>query len=165
MFAEELTKVSGQFVYCENELQFVENLLTLSAEKKWQHLCFWENKLQTLLRNGEFPFQANDHNFEETEAGITLCEALIARNGSVLMSSAQSSGRRLSVFPHAHIVVAWSGQLVTDLKDGFRLLKEKYGDKVPSYTGIITGPSRTADIEKRSEEHTSELQSLMRISY
>src|SRR3546814_3121203 len=113
--------------------------------------------------------------FPYTSLFRSLCEALIARNGSVLMSSAQSSGRRLSVFPHAHIVVAWSGQLVTDLKDGFRLLKEKYGDKVPSYTGIITGPSRTADIEKtlvlgahgprRSEEHTSELQSLMRISY
>src|SRR3546814_2452699 len=86
--------------------------------------------------------------FPYTSLFRSLCEALIARNGSVLMSSAQSSGRRLSVFPHAHIVVAWSGQLVTDLKDGFRLLKEKYGDKVP-----------------RSEEHTSELQSLMRISY
>src|SRR3546814_19401428 len=122
MFAEELTKVSGQFVYCENELQFVENLLTLSAEKKWQHICCWENKLQTLLRNCDFPFQANDHNFEETEAGITLCDALIARNGSVLMSYAQSRGRRLSVFPHAHIVVACSVQLVTNLTYDFLVL-------------------------------------------
>src|SRR5690606_19534933 len=148
MFAEELTRVNGQFLYCENELQFVENLLTLSTEKKWQRICCWENKIQTLLRDCEFPFQADDQDFDQTDVGITLCEALIARNGSILVSSAQSSGRRLSVFPHAHIVVAWSSQLVTDLKDGFQLLKEKYGEKIPSYTGIITGPSRTADIEK-----------------
>src|SRR3546814_11437631 len=128
MFAEELTKVSGQFVYCENELQFVENLLTLSAEKKWQHICCWENKLQTLLRNCEFPFQANDHNFEETEAGITLCEALIARNGSVLMSSAQSSGRRLSVFTHAQdrkSVVKGKSVSVRVVLGGRRIIQKK----------------------------------------
>ena len=148
IFAEELTRVNGQFLYCENELQFVENLLSLSEQHKWQHIYCWENNLQALLKNCEFPFYANDKHFEQAEVGITSCEALIARNGSVLVSSAQSSGRRLSIYPHTHIVVAYTNQLVTDLKDGFELLKEKYGDKIPSYTGVVTGPSRTADIEK-----------------
>lgn len=148
VFAEELTKVNGQFLYCENELQFVENLLSLSAEKKWRHIYCWENKLQSLLKNCEFPFYSNDKNFEQADVGITFCEALVARNGSVLLSSAQNSGRRLSVYPHTHIVVAYSSQLVADLKDGFQLLKEKYGERIPSYTGVVTGPSRTADIEK-----------------
>ena len=35
-----------------------------------------------------------------------------------------------------------------DLKDGFNRLKEKYGQKLPSMISTITGPSRTADIEK-----------------
>lgn len=148
VFAEELTRVNGQFIYCEDPLHFVEDLLTLSSEKKWEHIYCWENKLQSLLRDCEFPFHANDKDFEEAEVGITLCEALIARNGSILVSSAQNSGRRLSIFPHAHVVVAYSSQLVADLKDGFQLIKEKYGDKMPSFTGVITGPSRTADIEK-----------------
>lgn len=148
VFAEELTRVNGQFIYCENQLQLVEDLLTLSSEKKWKHIYCWENKLQSLLRDCEFPFQSNDRDFELAEVGITLCEALIARNGSILVSSAQNSGRRLSVYPHAHLVVAYSSQLVPDLKDGFQLLKEKYGEKMPSFTGVITGPSRTADIEK-----------------
>ena len=148
VFAEELTKVNGQFVYCESELHFVENLLTLGGQKKWRHIYCWENKLQSLLKDCEFPFYANDKDFEQADVGITFCEALIARNGSVLVSSAQNSGRRLSVYPHTHVVVAYSSQLVPDLKDGFQLLKEKYGEKLPSYTGVITGPSRTADIEK-----------------
>lgn len=148
MFAEELTKVNGQFVYCEDQLQLVENLLTLSTEKKWKRIYCWENKIQSLLASCDFPFHSDDKDFQEAEVGITMCEALIARNGSILVSSAQNSGRRLSVYPHAHIVIAYSNQLVTDLKDGFSLLREKYGEKIPSYTGIITGPSRTADIEK-----------------
>ncbi|WP_225975139.1 LutC/YkgG family protein [Anseongella ginsenosidimutans] len=148
VFAEELTRVNGEFLYCEDQIQLIENLLSLSSQKKWRHIYCWENKLQSLLRNYEFPFRSDDKDFEQAEVGITLCEALIARNGSVLVSSAQNSGRRLSVYPHAHIVIAYSSQLVADLKDGFGLLKEKYGEKIPSYTGVITGPSRTADIEK-----------------
>jgi L-lactate dehydrogenase complex protein LldG len=35
-----------------------------------------------------------------------------------------------------------------DLKDGFKLLKNKYGHNTPSLISTITGPSRTADIEK-----------------
>jgi L-lactate dehydrogenase complex protein LldG len=35
-----------------------------------------------------------------------------------------------------------------DLKDGFKLLKNKYGAQMPSMITAITGPSRTADIEK-----------------
>lgn len=34
------------------------------------------------------------------------------------------------------------------LKDALRELKNKYNDQLPSMTTIITGPSRSADIEK-----------------
>jgi L-lactate dehydrogenase complex protein LldG len=47
-----------------------------------------------------------------------------------------------------HIVLAYTSQLVLDLKDGFKLLKKKYGNNIPSLISTITGPSRTADIEK-----------------
>jgi L-lactate dehydrogenase complex protein LldG len=45
-------------------------------------------------------------------------------------------------------VIAYTSQLVLDLKDGFKLLKEKYPENMPSMVSNITGPSRTADIEK-----------------
>ncbi|MNL89836.1 Lactate utilization protein C [compost metagenome] len=35
-----------------------------------------------------------------------------------------------------------------DLKDAFKLIKDKYGSQIPSMISTITGPSRTADIEK-----------------
>ncbi|MOA49007.1 Lactate utilization protein C [compost metagenome] len=35
-----------------------------------------------------------------------------------------------------------------DLKDAFALLKEKYEEHLPSNITVISGPSRTADIEK-----------------
>jgi L-lactate dehydrogenase complex protein LldG len=82
------------------------------------------------------------------DAGLTVCEALVARTGSVLVSSRLASGRSLSVFPPAHIVVAYADQLVPDIEDALALLSDKYGSSIPSMIGLITGPSRTADIEK-----------------
>jgi L-lactate dehydrogenase complex protein LldG len=54
----------------------------------------------------------------------------------------------LSIYPHVHIVIAFTSQLVLDLKDAFKLLKVKYPETTPTMISNITGPSRTADIEK-----------------
>ena len=148
IFAEEFTKVSGQFVFCEDEIQFIENILLLAEEKKWRKIYCWEPQLQELLKKYEYPFYATDKDFELAEVGLTLCESLIARNGSILVSNANAAGRRLSIYPHQHIVVAYTSQLVMDLKDAFALIKQKYSSQLPSMLSVITGPIRTADIEK-----------------
>ncbi|NEU09167.1 hypothetical protein GZH53_12645 [Flavihumibacter sp. R14] len=148
MFAEQLTAIAGQFIYCADEIQFIENLLQLADEKQLRKIYCWETPLQELLSTYEYPFYSTDTDFMQADVGITLCEALIARNGSIMVSNASAAGRRLSIYPNIHIVLAYTSQLVMDLKDGFALLKEKYGEQLPSMISNITGPSRTADIEK-----------------
>lgn len=148
LFAEQLTAVSGNFVFCENDIQLIENLLHLAEEKGWRKIYCWEPGLQKLLSTYEFPFYSTDTDFLNADVGITACEALIARNGSIMVSNGTEAGRRLSIYPHVHIVIAYTSQLVLDLKDAFKLLKEKYAENLPSMISNITGPSRTADIEK-----------------
>lgn len=148
LFAEQLTAVAGNFVFCENGVDFIENILELAEKLKWRKIYCWEPELQNLLTQHEFPFYKTDKDFEQAEVGITLCESLIARNGSVMISNQHAAGRRLSIFPHHHVVVARTGQLVLDLKEAFQGLKDKYGAQLPSMITTITGPSRTADIEK-----------------
>ena len=148
IFAQEFTAVSGQFVFCEDELQFIENLLNLADQHKWHKIYCWEPVLQDILTRYDYPFFETDKDFDQAEVGMTLCESLIARNGSILLSSAGMAGRRLSIYPPVHIVLAYTSQLVPDLKDGFKLIKTKYGNQLPSMISTVTGPSRTADIEK-----------------
>lgn len=148
LFAEQLSLVAGKFIFCEDEIQFIENLLLLADEKNWRRIYCWEKPLQETLSLYEFPFYSTDTDFMQAEVGITLCESLIARNGSVLLSNGSAAGRRLSIYPHHHIVIAYTSQLVLDLKDAFKSLKNKYGEKLPSMISAVTGPSRTADIEK-----------------
>ncbi|MEO6522641.1 MAG: LUD domain-containing protein [Mucilaginibacter sp.] len=148
IFAEAFAAVAGQFIFCEDEIQFIEELLTLAEERNWRKIYCWEPPLQDMLKQYEYPFFETDKDFEQAEVGFTLCEALIARNGSILVSNGNAAGRRLSIYPNVHIVLAYTSQLVMDLKDGFGLLKNKYGNQLPSMISNITGPSRTADIEK-----------------
>ena len=148
LFAEQFKLVAGKFFFCEDEMQFIENLLLLAEEKSWRKIYCWEPPLQQILSQYEFPFYSTDTDFMQAEVGITLCESLIARNGSVMVSNGSAAGRRLSIYPHHHVVLAYTSQLVMDLKDGFKRLKDKYGGNLPSMICNITGPSRTADIEK-----------------
>lgn len=148
VFAEQFLAVGGKFVFCEDDLDLIENLLALIEKDSLRRIYAWEPQLQKLLDNYGFPYYSTATDFENAELGITTCEALIARNGSVLISNANASGRRLSIYPHVHLVIAYTSQLMPDIKDGMTLLKRKYGENMPSMVSLVTGPSRTADIEK-----------------
>ncbi|WP_312138695.1 LUD domain-containing protein [Sphingobacterium sp.] len=147
-FAREFTNVAGQFVYCDGEINLIENLIILLEKLKLTKLYVWDKNLQKFLDQYGFPYHKYRSDFDDIEVGVTACEALIARNGSILISNADASGRRLSVYPPVHIVIAKTSQLVMDIKHGMALMREKYGNDLPSMITTITGPSRTADIEK-----------------
>ena len=91
-FAEEFTAAAGQFIFCEDEVQFIESLLNLAEERKWRKIYCWEPELQDILHKYDYPFFETDKDFEQAEVGFTLCEALIARNGSILLSNAGMAG-------------------------------------------------------------------------
>jgi len=147
-FAEELIKVSGKFGYFESEDEFISFLQSCILEKDWPVMFCYDEKLQMLLKQGGIPFESDPEKFTDIKLGITRCEYLIARLGTVMVSSHVSPGRRMTVFPEIHIVVGYSSQLVPDLKDALKNMRRKYENNFPSLISLITGPSRTADIEK-----------------
>lgn len=147
-FAEELKKVQGNYIFCENENELINKLKLLYKKDSWHSIYCLDNKIQQILNSSQIPFSDKKEDFMQLETGITRAEFLIARLGSIMITSKQTSGRRLNVFPPVHIVIAYTSQLVYDLKDAFDGIKKKYKSQLPSMLSIITGPSRTADIEK-----------------
>jgi L-lactate dehydrogenase complex protein LldG len=147
-FALAFKKTGGQFVFCDNETDFLEKVVILSEENNWKQFYCREKKLTAIMDQYDFPYISDDKNFPEGIIGITTCEALVSRLGSVIVSSRQGSGRKLFVVPTVHIIVAYTSQIVSELKDAVTLIKNKYGDQLPSLIAALTGPSRTADIEK-----------------
>ncbi|MCC9165997.1 LutC/YkgG family protein [Pontibacter harenae] len=149
LFAESFVRNSGTFIYCENEEDFFDQLFTYKKEQNLENLFVWEQNLQNILYHAGIDYKADEENFiQKADAGLTTCEALITRTGSILISSANAGGRRLSIYPATHIVVAKASQLVPDIKDGLLIVKNRHKERYPSMVSLVSGPSRTADIEK-----------------
>ncbi len=147
IFADEFTKVGGVFVYCENNEDFGVNFKTLSEQKQWNEVFCFEGSIQNMLDKLGISYQTSKEDLARIQVGITPCEYLIARTGSIMVSSRCQTGRRLNVLPETHIVIAKSNQIVSDIKDAFRQIKLD-NEVLPSMISLITGASRTADIEK-----------------
>lgn len=146
-FAEEFTRLMGRFIYCSHHQELALKLFALIQEFGWKHVYCNEKPLVSML--GEQGFSGfDDKNLADCDVSITSCEYLVARTGSIVLSSAQESGRSVSVYAPVHICIAYTDQLVYDIKDALQLMKDRYGSKLPSLISFATGPSRTADIEK-----------------
>ena len=140
VFAQEFINMQGKFSFCLNEAEMVQQLEQLITEKKWSKIYCNTDKWNSTF--------SNTINLESCDASITGCEFLVARTGTIVMSAAQQSGRTVSVYAPIHICIAYTNQLVYDVKDALQSIKEKYAGNIPSLITFATGPSRTADIEK-----------------
>jgi len=147
-FKNELEKINGQCILCEDESDLYIKLTSFVRQKNIPFLYCLDSYISDQLKTRLIDFSNTKYDFEGMCAGITGCEFLVARTGSVIVSSANESGRQMNVFPPVHIVLAHISQLVDYPEDAYVAIQEKYGDSLPSSISTITGPSRTADIEK-----------------
>jgi L-lactate dehydrogenase complex protein LldG len=146
-FAEQFARLQGKFIFCIDHPEMVAQLNALVSTRGWKKLYCREEKLKTTLKDHLFD-GFSEVELADCDAAVTTCELLIARTGSIVMSAAGPSGRTVSVYAPIHICIAYTDQLVYDIRDGLQLLKEKYQNHLPSLITFATGPSRTADIEK-----------------
>jgi L-lactate utilization protein LutC len=82
-----------------------------------------------------------------TEAGITSADYALADTGSLVIFSESNESRLLTLLPPCHIAVIDSSRIVPSLDDVLRLRTLPGAES--SAMVVITGPSRTADIEMR----------------
>lgn len=146
-FAEKFTALQGRFAFCLNEQDFTRQFNALVTAQNWDKIYCLEDEVRKLLGES-VSADSNACGLAGCNTSVTGCEYLVARTGSIVMSAAQLSGRNTSVYAPVHVCVAYTSQLVYDVKDALEGMKEKYGNKIPSLITFATGPSRTADIEK-----------------
>jgi L-lactate dehydrogenase complex protein LldG len=84
---------------------------------------------------------------ESSQATVTLVEALVAQTGSLFVTAA-CGGRGASVVAPCHIAVTSASQLVPDLQTALSNAFKQGKLQQNSFACLISGSSRTADIEK-----------------
>lgn len=89
-----------------------------------------------------------DHqrSYMDLEVGITSVDAALAESGSIVLTSGRESPRMASLIPQIHIALVATDQIYPSLS---HLLAER-PDLVTAGSNlvVITGPSRTGDIEQ-----------------
>lgn len=81
------------------------------------------------------------------DIGLTWAEHGIAETGTVVMDSSLEDIRLASMISEIHAVLLPASGLVSNTSSLGQTLHASFQDK-PNYTSFITGPSRTADIER-----------------
>jgi len=172
-FTARLTAVGGHAYCAEDPLQarlqcrdIIETLLargfSLERAALSGHTLLQDLELDGLLRRmglsvGFFtgsqlldPVPNTDSAFElETaDIGVTGVEYALASSGTLVVAASSYHPRAVSLLPPVHLAIVQRAQLLKDLAALARRIAQDAPTLLPSGLALITGPSRTADIEQ-----------------
>ena len=82
-------------------------------------------------------------------ASVTRAFAGIAESGTIIQVSGQDNPTTLNFLPEVHIVVLEASAIFASYEEAWTKLRAAFGDGVmPRTVNMISGPSRTGDIEQ-----------------
>jgi L-lactate dehydrogenase complex protein LldG len=148
------TELKTNFVLLPDRDALGPALLALRDTEGWKRMATHRSELTDFATTAlQLPTLYTDAGYdvaemERCDIGLTCCDALVAQTGSVVVTNSSAGGRALSVLPPHHVVLARRDQLVPDLTAAFALVKAIYGRGYPSMISVVSGPSRTGDIER-----------------
>lgn len=124
----------------------------------WQHPVLTELEVPALLAAQGIRYLDHDHlanvatderrrRILAADVGITSCDWAIAETGTLVMRHRPGQERVASLLPPIHVAIVKRHQILPDLLDLFQQLHAEGLDQLPSNITLITGPSKTGDIE------------------
>lgn len=162
-FCEELSAAGGHAYRVPDAAAAVARVIELVRSKSIRKIVLGRGKFLAGLKLAErlraaavevialealSPATSRDP-FFAAELGISGADYLIAETGTVVLQACPEEPRSLSLLPPVHIVVAERARLVADLFDLFEAMPPGESASLPSCLSLITGPSKTGDIELR----------------
>ncbi len=146
-FIELLTKrleaVNGKVLEINNKEELLRTLLNIENENNKTIYFTYNEEIKKGLSNIHWTNEITQAN-----TSITFCDYVIARTGTIMVSANSVKGRKVLSFPDIHIVIAQKDQIVFGLHDAISKFHTRHKENFPSFVSFITGPSKTADIEK-----------------
>jgi L-lactate dehydrogenase complex protein LldG len=126
----------------------------------WQHPLLERLGLNALLK--EMRIEQSDHAtlssldvvgqrtaIMSADVGITSASYAVAESGTLAMASGPGRERLASLAPPVHIAIIEEQQILPDLFDLFDVLVAAGPEGLASNLTLITGPSKTGDLELR----------------
>lgn len=134
-FTIHFKKNGGKFLYCPTLDEVFEALQNIIDENNWQDEAFYamDDRLVKKFEKKNIRFTGKPNT---SQVFFTTCEHLIGQNGSILVCSNQLNERKVNELPSNLVVFATTSQLVESIGEGLKIIKKKYGQRIP--TNITT---------------------------
>ena len=148
-FVDRFKGNGGIFVYFESKEDFLEAMKQYIVENQWGQLCSTSKKIDDIFKDSGIVLSHDYSAKRKKTVSITDCECLIAHTGSVVVTDKCAGSREAYSNADVLLVYASPSQIVASMKDSIKLLKEKYGSGKPTETVIISGPSKSTEIDNQ----------------
>lgn len=96
----------------------------------------------------EYTVELNRDVIEKADLGVSQFDMGIAQLGSIYQDASSLHTRLVSMLPPVHLGLLPTDSLVESFADALEWIQQKYNGVMPPYLSFITGPSKTADIER-----------------
>lgn len=96
----------------------------------------------------DFCRELNRDKIEQADMGISEFDLGIAQLGCIVQDASDLHTRLVSMLPPIHLALLRTSSLVESFSDALEIIEKTYKGNIPPYLSFITGPSKTADIER-----------------
>jgi L-lactate dehydrogenase complex protein LldG len=96
----------------------------------------------------DFTLQPTRETIERADMGISQFDMGVARLGSIFQDASALHRRMVSMLPPIHLALLPTYALVESFAEALEKIRHVYDGHMPPYLSFITGPSKTADIER-----------------
>jgi len=127
-------------------LAFLEEGNFKSSDFNWLNNSFLNDSDKRYISE-KFPginFEVSLQSATQAKVGISEIEWAIANSGTLVHDATSFDSRIISMLPEVHIAIVSTSKLLEDLAS----LLNRFHPQKAHYLAFITGPSRTADIER-----------------
>jgi len=154
-FTDKITAVKGEVIQVKRD-NWQTTLSEQFSRKNLKRILVGDNALGEQIRRDNPQrdirlYEQSIENFKDSlfhqiDASVSGCRCAIAETGSLVLWPDAAEPRLLSLVPPVHIVILESQQLFNSFAEVVE--KQQWQNGMPANALLISGPSKTADIEQ-----------------
>ena len=108
-----------------------------------------ELEKKTAALGVEYSTRLERKTIEQADIGISEFHLGIAELGTLVQDASSLHTRLVSMLPPVHLALLPTTALVESFPRALEAIEKAYPGEIPPYLSFITGPSKTADIERQ----------------
>lgn len=141
-FMLKFTEKKGKFLYCNNLAEAHQAFENILIENSWTdtNVCCLQEHIKTEFSEYALKFTTNS----DASFYLSDCEYLVSSIGGILVSSNQLKEKKLYEIPEQLVVIAYTSQLIRDISEGLKGIKNKTAN-IPTNITTIQHFGNTTD--------------------